>query len=85
MSVLVAAWPSWIGTHVVLINHFLHPIDCLSIKRFGNGDVAHGGRSRRAMPVFLARRKPYDVTREDLLLGAALDLYPAQARVTMSV
>src|SRR3954451_7267260 len=44
-----------------------------------DGDVAHGGRGRRAVPVLLARLEPDHVPPPDILDGPALALDPAAA------
>src|SRR3954452_23781859 len=59
--------------------HMLQPIDHLAVEPLLNGDVRHGCRGRRPVPVLLARRKPHHATRMDLLDRAALPLDPAAA------
>src|SRR3954463_11711238 len=62
---------------VLLVRHFLHPVDGLAVELFLNGDVRHEGGGRRAVPVLLARREPDHVAGTDLLDRAALALHPA--------
>src|SRR2546422_11411744 len=50
---------------VLLVGHFLHPVDNLAVQLFLDGDMGHGRARRRPMPMLLARRAPYDVARSD--------------------
>jgi hypothetical protein len=65
------------GYAVLLVADLFHPVDDLTVELFGDGDVAHRGRRRRAMPVLFAGRKPDNVTGADFLDRAALALHPA--------
>ena len=61
------------------IGDLFHPVDGLAIEGFGDGDVGHGRRSCRAVPMLLARRYPNDIAGPDLLPRSAVGLHPAQA------
>src|SRR4051812_29093836 len=64
-------------TVVLLIGHFLLPVDVLAIERFGNGHVCHATGGRCAVPMLHARRCPDNVAGLDLLLFTAFLLHPA--------
>ena len=65
---------------VLLVAHLLQPIDGFAVEVFLDGAMGHGGGWGGTVPVFLARRKPDDVARADLLNGSAIALHPAAAR-----
>src|SRR6058998_3363204 len=50
---------------VLLVGHFLHPVDNLAVQLFLDGDMRHGCRRRGAMPMPFARRAPDDVARSN--------------------
>src|SRR5438105_10791165 len=64
---------------VLLVADFFHPLNWFAVERLLNGDMSHGGCRRRAMPMFLARRKPDDIAWPDFLDRSALALRPADA------
>src|SRR4029079_8614829 len=64
---------------VLLVAHVLHPIDRLAVERLLDGDMRHRRRGRRAVPMFLAGRKPDDVARPDFLHRTVPALRPAAA------
>ena len=70
-----------VGYAVLLVADLFHPVDDLAVELFGDGDVAHRGRRRRAKPVLLAGRKPDNVAGADFLDWAAPALHPAATRV----
>src|SRR3954451_12293981 len=65
---------------ILLVADVLHPVDHLAVDRLLDGDVRHGRRGRRPVPVLLARWEPDDVTGADLLDRPSLSLGPAAAR-----
>ena len=65
---------------VVLVGHVLHPVDDLAVEMLLDGDVRHGCRRGRAVPMLFARLEPDHITWPDLLDGSALALHPAEAR-----
>ena len=50
---------------ILLIRHIFHPVGCLAVPRFLDGNVGHGGLGGGTVPVFFARREPDDVAGED--------------------
>src|SRR6476659_6212150 len=64
---------------VLFVADLFQPVDGLAIQRFVDGDVLHGGRRRRSVPVLFARLEPDDVPRPDLLERSALALREAVA------
>jgi hypothetical protein len=70
---------SSLSSAVLLVTHLFHPINVLPVKLLLNGDMRHTTGCSSAMPVFHARRYPYDITRLDLLLFTTLLLHPACA------
>jgi hypothetical protein len=52
----------------------------LAVERFLNGDMRHRRSGRRAVPMFLAGRKPHHVARMDFLGRTALALNAAETR-----
>jgi len=46
---------------ILLVRNLFHPLDRLAIQRFRDGDMRHGRRRRRAMPMLVARRTPDDI------------------------
>src|SRR5271170_3433912 len=64
---------------VLLVGDLFQPVDGYAVQRFLNGDMGHRGCRARAMPMFLAGRKPDDIPRPDFLDGAAKALRPAAA------
>src|SRR5712691_8817789 len=65
---------------ILLVADFLHPVDGLAVEPFLNGDVRHGCRGRRAVPMLLARRERDHVAGSNLLDRAAPALRAAAAR-----
>src|SRR6516225_1492579 len=64
---------------VLLVTDLFPPVDDLAIVRLCDGDVAHGGVRRGAMPVLFTRREPDDIAGADLLDRTAVALHPAAA------
>src|ERR1700704_3854532 len=64
---------------ILFVTDLFHPVDGLSVEPFLNGDVRHGCRARRAVPMFFARGKPDYVTRSNLLDRASPSLRAAAA------
>src|SRR3989449_3327661 len=64
---------------VFFVTDMLHPDDKLSITPFLNGDVRHTGGRRSPMPMLLARRRQYYITRTNLLDMSIFSLNPALA------
>ena len=50
---------------ILFVADLFHPVHGFAVELFLNGDVRHGRGGRRAVPVFLARRKPDHVARPD--------------------
>jgi hypothetical protein len=65
------------STAVLLVCDFFHPIDVLAVEPFRDGDMRHGGRRSRAVPVLLARREPDDIAGTDFFDRPAFALHPA--------
>jgi hypothetical protein len=65
---------------VLLVADLFHPFDVLTVKRLLNGDMRQSVGRGSAVPMFHARRRPYDIALPDLLLYTALLLHPADAR-----
>src|SRR4051812_13425559 len=65
---------------VLLVADFLHPVDSSAVEPLLNGDVRHGCRGCRAVPMLLARRERDHVAGSNLLDGAAPALRAAAAR-----
>src|SRR5918996_2433043 len=55
---------AWLAL-VLFITDLFHPIDDLAVDMFLDGDMGHGRRRRRAVPVLDGRRNPDDVARAD--------------------
>jgi hypothetical protein len=64
---------------VLLVADLFHPPNVLPVNLLLNGDMRHTIGGGRTMPMFHARRYPYDITRLDLLLFTTLLLHPACA------
>src|SRR4051812_8003075 len=64
---------------ILLVSNLFHPLDSFAVERFLNGDVSHGCRRRRAMPMFFPGSKPDHVARLDLFDRSAFALSPAEA------
>jgi len=65
---------------VLLVGHFFHPVhDLAACVAFLDGDMAHGGRRRGAMPVLHARRTPDHVAGPDFHDRPTPALRPANA------
>src|SRR6266478_42987 len=64
---------------ILLVTDLFHPIDVFAVEPFGNSDMRHRGRRRRAVPVLLTRRKPDDIAGTDFLDRSVLALNPAKA------
>src|SRR5437879_1904812 len=62
---------------VLLVADLFHQVDCFAVEPLLDGDVRHGRRRRRAMPVLFARRKPDDVARVNFLDTSTPELHPA--------
>jgi hypothetical protein len=56
----------------------LHPIHDLAVETFLNGNMRHRGSGRRAVPMFLAGRKPNHITRPDFFNRTAPTLCPPE-------
>jgi len=66
---------------ILRVTNVFQPIDNLAVERFRNRNVSHRCGQRRAVPMFLARREPDNVARQDLLNPPALALRkPAACR-----
>ena len=65
---------------ILFVAHVLHPIDGFAIELFLNGEMRHCGSWCRAVPMFLARRKPDNIARADFLERSTPVLRPATAR-----
>jgi hypothetical protein len=70
---------SSVSSAVLLVANLFHPLNVLPVNLLLNGYMRHTIGGGRAMPVFHARRCPYDITRLDLLLFTTLLLHPACA------
>src|SRR3954452_7324129 len=79
-SCFVFISPPFASLSVLLVGDLLHPVDVLAVEGFLNGDVAHSGGRRRAVPVLQPRRKPHNIAGPHLLDGAAVALHPSQSR-----
>src|SRR5437899_6740958 len=64
---------------ILVVADLFHPVHRLAIQLLLNGDVCHGRRWSRAVPVLLARRKPDHVARPNRLDRAAPSLRQAAA------
>jgi hypothetical protein len=64
---------------VLFVADLFHPLDHLAVELFLNGDMRHRRCWSRAVPMFLARRKPDHVAGPDFLDQAAPSLRPATA------
>ena len=64
---------------VLLVGDVFHPVDRRAVQFLLDGDMAHRRGRRRPVPMLLARREPYDISRPDFLDRAALALDPAAA------
>jgi hypothetical protein len=60
---------------ILLVADLFHPINSFAVKLLLDGDVRHGLGESRAMPVFLAQRKPNHVAGMYFLDGTVLALY----------
>src|SRR2546429_7393065 len=65
---------------ILFIGGVLHPLDRLAVESFLNGNVGHGCRGRRAVPVLFSGREPDHVAWADFLDATALSLHPADPR-----
>ncbi len=73
----VGAFMAGCACEVFLVRHLLQPIDVPAVERFLDRDVRHRRRGSRAMPVFVRRRAPDDITGADLNDRFPLALGPA--------
>src|SRR5262245_3377459 len=64
---------------VLFVGDVLQPVDRFAVEFFVDGDVRHGGRRRRSVPVFLAGRDPDDIAGHDLFDRSAPALRPPAA------
>jgi len=64
---------------VFLVCDMFEPVDGLSAEPLLDGDVRHRGRWAGAVPMYLARREPDDITRPDCLNRPAFTLDEAGA------
>ena len=64
---------------ILLVGDVLEPGHMIAVERLLHGDVNHGARGRRTMPVLLARRNPDIVARADFADWAAPGLHAAKA------
>jgi hypothetical protein len=65
---------------IFLVGDMLQPIHDFTVEPFLDGDVGHGRRRGRAMPVLFTGRKPDDITRMDVQNGPTFQLHPPRAR-----
>src|SRR5260370_7332703 len=65
------------------VGDVLHPSHVTSVQRFLHRDVRHAVGRRGAMPMFFARRNPYDVAGPDLAPRTSLGLAPAAPTATI--
>src|SRR3954453_21508599 len=65
---------------ILFVADVLHPLDRRAVERFLDGDMRHGCRGGRAVPMLFAWLKPDHVARADFIDGTALPLHPADAR-----
>src|SRR5689334_22288363 len=64
----ITAWTLVRSSRLILfVADLFHPVDCLAIEPFLDGEVRHRGGRRRAVPMLLARRDPDHVTGTDVL------------------
>jgi hypothetical protein len=63
---------------ILLVTDMLHPIHDLAVETFLNGNMRHRGSGRRAVPMFLAGRKPNHITRPDFFNRTAPTLCPPE-------
>jgi hypothetical protein len=61
---------------VLIVADLFHPIDEFTVELFLNGDMRHGRRRGRTMPMLLARQEPDHIAGMDLLDRTALALHP---------
>jgi len=53
-------------THqILLVGYFLQPADIFPVKGFLDGDMRHGGRRCRAVPMLVTRRAPNHIARSN--------------------
>src|SRR5260221_2474332 len=64
---------------ILLVTDLYHPVDRLAFEFLLNGDMRHGRRGRRPVPVLLARREPDHIAGPDFLDGPTPPLGPAAA------
>src|SRR2546428_9441666 len=64
---------------VLLVADFFHPVNVLAVEELLNGDMRHGRRPCRSVPVFLTRWNPHHVTFPNFLRWAAPFLNPTRA------
>src|SRR3954467_13354897 len=65
---------------VLFVANLLHPVDDLAVQLFLDGDVGHCCGLCGAVPMFVPRRTPDEITRPDFLNRATPTLCPAAAR-----
>src|SRR5665213_2973774 len=65
---------------VLLVADMLHPINDFAIHPLLNGDMRHGRRWHRPMPMLFTRREPHHITRVHLLDRTTLPLHPPTPR-----
>jgi hypothetical protein len=62
---------------ILFVGHMLQPIHNFAVKLLLYGNVSHRRGRRGAMPMLFTGRKPNDITRMDVLDGAAFQLDPS--------
>src|SRR5215210_3720330 len=62
---------------ILFVADLFHPLNCLSVELFLDGNVCHGRRCRGAVPMLLSRREPDHITRPNFLNMSAVTLNPA--------
>src|SRR4051794_28402700 len=67
-----------LSARVLGVGDVFHPIDRRAVEFLLDGNMAHGGRRARAMPMLFSGCEPHNVTRPDFFDGSALALDPAE-------
>jgi hypothetical protein len=70
---------------ILLVADLFQPVHDLAVERFLNGDVRHGGRRCRTMPMLFTRRKLHRIAEADFFDWAAPALGRPKPEVTISV
>lgn len=71
---------AWVFLSLILLGgYFFHPFNGFAIELFLNCEVRHRSRSRCAMPMLFARRKPNHVARVNFFDWTAPALGPTTA------